>query len=43
LGVTIDTDKLARANETYVKCGMRRRDDGALMRRIVLGWTGELL
>jgi glucarate dehydratase len=43
LGVTIDQDKLARAHETYAKCGMRGRDDRALMRRIEPGWTGALL
>jgi glucarate dehydratase len=43
LGVSIDRDKLARAAEVYRKCGMRRRDDGSLMRRIVPGWKGELL
>jgi glucarate dehydratase len=43
LGVTLDRDKLARAHEVYNKCGMRRRDDGALMRRLEPGWKGELL
>jgi glucarate dehydratase len=43
LGVTLDRDKLARAHETYKKCGMRRRDDATLMRRLVPDWTGELL
>ncbi len=43
LGVTLDRDKLARAAEVYRKCGMRKRDDGALMRRIEPGWNGELL
>ena len=43
LGVTLDHDKLARAHETYVKCGMRGRDDRALMRRLEPGWKGELL
>jgi glucarate dehydratase len=43
LGVTIDRDKLARAREVYQKCGMRRRNDGALMRRIEPGWKGEPL
>ena len=43
LGVTLDHDKLARAHETYVKCGMRGRDDRSLMRRLEPGWTGELL
>ncbi len=43
LGVTLDHDQLARAHETYVKCGMRGRDDRSLMRRIEPGWTGEKL
>jgi glucarate dehydratase len=43
LGVTLDRDKLARAHETYRKCGMRGRDDRALMRRFEPGWKGELL
>jgi glucarate dehydratase len=43
LGVTIDRDKLARAREVYQKCGMRGRNDAALMRRIEPGWKGELL
>jgi glucarate dehydratase len=43
LGVTLDRDKLARAHEVYLKSGMRRRDDGALMRRLEPGWTGDLL
>jgi len=43
LGVTLDADKLARADESYRKCGMRGRDDRSLMRRIEPGWTGELL
>jgi len=38
LGVEIDPDKLARAHELYVKCGMRQRDDKPLMRRLVPGW-----
>jgi glucarate dehydratase len=43
LGVTLDRDKLARAHDTYVKCGMRGRDDRSLLRRIEPEWTGELL
>jgi glucarate dehydratase len=43
LGVGLDRDKLARANEVYRKSGMRRRDDGPLMRRLEPGWTGGLL
>jgi glucarate dehydratase len=40
LGVTLDRDRLARAHETYQRCGMRRRDDAALMRRLEPGWAG---
>jgi glucarate dehydratase len=40
LGVGLDRDRLARAHEVYRKCGMRRRDDAALMRRLEPGWTG---
>ena len=43
LGVTLDHDRLARAHETFVKCGMRGRDDRSLMRRLEPGWKGELL
>ena len=43
LGVTLDRDKLARAREVYEKCGMRRRDDATLMRKLEPGWTGGLL
>ena len=43
LGVTLDRDKLARANEVYQKCGMRRRDDRSLMRQLEPNWNGELL
>ncbi len=42
LGVSLDRDRLARAHETYVKCGMRGRDDASLMKRIEPGWTGGL-
>jgi glucarate dehydratase len=38
LGVALDRDKLARAHETYTKCGMRNRDDAATMQRFVPGW-----
>ena len=41
VGVSLDRDKLARANEVYRKCGMRRRDDSALMRRLEPGWDGK--
>ncbi len=43
LGVALDQDKLARARETYGKCGMRGRDDASLMKRLEPGWTGGLL
>jgi glucarate dehydratase len=43
LGVTLDRDKLARAADVYRKCGMSKRDDGVLMRRLEPGWKGELL
>jgi glucarate dehydratase len=43
LGVTLDHDKLARAHETYLKCGMHGRDDRSLMRRLEPGWNGDLL
>jgi glucarate dehydratase len=43
LGVTIDQDRLARAHEIYVKCGLQGRDDRSLMRRLVPGWTGDLM
>jgi glucarate dehydratase len=42
IGVALDRDTLARAHETYVKCGMKRRDDATLMRKLEPGWTGEL-
>jgi glucarate dehydratase len=43
LGIALDYDRLARAHEVYKKCGMRRRDDASLMKRLEPGWTGELL
>jgi glucarate dehydratase len=43
LGVALDRDRLARAHEVYRKCGMRRREDASLMRRLEPGWTGGLL
>jgi glucarate dehydratase len=33
LGVQLDDDALARAHETYVKCGLTKRDDATYMRR----------
>jgi glucarate dehydratase len=41
LGVSLDRDKLSRAHEVYRKCGMRGRDDSALMRRLEPGWDGR--
>lgn len=41
LGVDLDRDKLARAHEIFKKCGMSRRDDSALMRRLEPGWDGR--
>jgi glucarate dehydratase len=38
VGVELDRDKLARAHETYVKCGMPSRDDRSTMRRFEPGW-----
>ena len=43
LGITLDRDKLARAHEVFKKCGMQRRDDATLMKRLEPGWTGERL
>lgn len=38
LGVALDPDKVARAHETYRKCGMRERDDGSTMRLVEPDW-----
>ena len=38
LGVEIDRDQLARAHETYAKCGMTGRDDADTMRMIDPNW-----
>jgi glucarate dehydratase len=43
LGVALDRDRLARANEIYRKSGMRGRDDRSLMRKLEPGWDGRLL
>jgi glucarate dehydratase len=43
LGVSLDRDKVARANEVYRKTDMRQRDDATLMRKLEPGWTGGLL
>ncbi len=42
VGVEIDRDKLAKAHETYLKCGMRQRDDETTMRMVEPGWRREL-
>jgi glucarate dehydratase len=42
LGVQLDMDKVARANEVYRKCGMRERDDAFTMRLVEPGWRREL-
>lgn len=42
LGVTLDRDKLAKAHETYQKCGMRDRDDASTMQRFEPGWKRKL-
>lgn len=41
LGVDIDRDALARLDEQYEKCGVRRRDDAAQMRLVRPDWTGK--
>lgn len=38
LGVELDRDRVAKANETYRKCGMRGRDDGFTQRLIEPAW-----
>jgi glucarate dehydratase len=43
LGVSLDRDKLARARETYRKCGMTERDDESTMRLIEPKWERKLL
>jgi glucarate dehydratase len=43
LGVELDRDKLARAHETYEKCGMRDRDDATTMRMVEPGWERGIL
>jgi glucarate dehydratase len=42
LGVELDRDKVARANETYRKSGMRERDDAGTMRIVEPGWQRTL-
>jgi glucarate dehydratase len=43
VGVQLDLDKLARAHETYQKCGMRSRDDERTMQLVEPGWRRTLL
>jgi glucarate dehydratase len=38
LGVELDRDALAHRHETYLRCGLRRRDDTAYMKRLVPDW-----
>jgi glucarate dehydratase len=42
VGVQLDPDRLARAHEIYLKCGMRSRDDAETMQRFQPGWTRTL-
>ncbi|MGE3806856.1 MAG: enolase C-terminal domain-like protein [Gemmataceae bacterium] len=42
LGVALDGDRLARAHETWQKCGMRDRDDAGTMRMVEPGWERKL-
>jgi glucarate dehydratase len=43
VGVKLDPDKLARAHEVYLKCGMRERDDAGTMQLVEPGWQRTLL
>ena len=43
LGVQLDRDRLAQAHETYLKCGMRDRDDATTIRLVEPGWQRKLL
>ena len=43
LGVELDRDQLARAKETYDKCGMRKRDDAFTMQLIEPGWKPKIV
>jgi glucarate dehydratase len=43
LGVELDRDKLARAHETYTKCGMKDRNDADTMRLVEPGWQRTIL
>ncbi len=42
IGVSLDPDKLARANETYRKSGMKERDDAFTMRLVEPKWQRTL-
>ncbi len=42
VGVTLDPDRLARAHETYRKCGMKERDDAFTMRLVEPKWDRSL-
>ena len=42
LGVSLDMDKVARANEVYRKCGMRERNDAYTMRLIDPSFKREI-
>jgi len=42
VGVSLDPDRLARANETYRKCGMKERDDAFTMRLVEPKWQRTL-
>jgi glucarate dehydratase len=41
LGVELDPDALARMHDDYLRCGLRRRDDGAYMRQFDPGFTAR--
>ena len=41
LGVTLDRAALARLHENFLRCGIRKRDDGAEMRKHQPGWNGR--
>jgi glucarate dehydratase len=43
LGIELDRDKLARAHETYLNCGMRDRNDADTMRMVQPGWEKTIL
>lgn len=43
VGVSLDPDKLARAHETWKKCGMRDRDDETTMKMVEPDWERQRL